>query len=105
MNKRGMLATTMSSDYVRTRIARLKVSGYRSLYDVELDDLPDIVVFHGKNGTGKSNLMRVPSMVLGWAGHVPWFKFSAEKPMRAGYLEATSSASDRPTSATGTAPS
>lgn len=78
----------MPSDYVRTRIARLKVSGYRSLYDVELDDLPDIVVFHGKNGTGKSNLMRVPSMVLGWAGHVPWFKFSAEKPMRAGYLEA-----------------
>jgi ABC-type transport system involved in cytochrome c biogenesis ATPase subunit len=62
-----MLAPAMSSDYVRTRVARLKVSGYRSLYDVELDDLPEIVVFHGKNGTGKSNLMRVPALVLGWA--------------------------------------
>jgi hypothetical protein len=83
-----MLAATMSPDYVRTRIARLKVSGYRSLYDVELDDLPDIVVFHGKNGTGKSNLMRAPSLVLGWAGLVPWFKFSAEKPLRADPVEA-----------------
>jgi ABC-type transport system involved in cytochrome c biogenesis ATPase subunit len=83
-----MLTAAMSSEYVRTRIARLKVSGYRSLYDVELDDLPDIVVFHGKNGTGKSNLMRVPSLVLGWAGLVPWYKFNAEKPMRASYVDA-----------------
>ncbi len=60
----------MSSDYVRTRIVRLRVSGYRSLYDVELDDLPEIVVFHGKNGTGKSNLMRVPSLALGWVAEL-----------------------------------
>jgi len=60
----------MADGYVRTRIKRLKVSGYRSLYSVELSDLPDIVVFHGKNGTGKSNLMAVPGMVLRWVGAV-----------------------------------
>ena len=57
----------MASDYVRTRITRLKVSGYRSLFDVELADLPDVIVLLGRNGAGKSNLMRVPSLVLRWA--------------------------------------
>lgn len=83
-----MLTSAMPPDYVRTRIARLQVSGYRSLYDVELDDLPDIVVFHGKNGTGKSNLMRVPSLVLGWAAvgsELP----TADKRLRTDYEEAS----------------
>ncbi|MCX4243847.1 ATP-dependent nuclease [Paraliomyxa miuraensis] len=71
----------MSSDYVRTRIVRLRVSGYRSLYDVELDDLPEIVVFHGRNGAGKSNLMRVPELVLEWMAG--WSTYpTASKPQR-----------------------
>jgi len=92
-----MLAAAMPSDYVRTRITRLKVSGYRSLYDVELDDLPDIVVFHGKNGTGKSNLMRVPSLVLRWAVEQPWFKVNSESPLRMSYAAADSAMGLRPT--------
>lgn len=77
----------MASDYVRTRIVRLKVSGYRSLYDVEIVDLPEIVVFHGKNGTGKSNLMRIPELVLHWAS-LGESLFSSTRRARLGYEEA-----------------
>jgi len=77
----------MSKGYVRTRVSRLKVSGYRSLYDVELSDLPDVIVFHGKNGTGKSNLMRVPGLVLRWFGST-WAHPTREQPVLLNYPNA-----------------
>lgn len=40
-----------------TMITRLKVSGYKSLKHVELQDLPDLVVLFGPNSAGKSNLL------------------------------------------------
>jgi energy-coupling factor transporter ATP-binding protein EcfA2 len=52
------------TDYRRTRIRRLAVRGFRSLRDVQLDDLPDIVVLHGPNGSGKSNLLRAIQLLL-----------------------------------------
>ena len=41
-----------------TRIERVRVRGFRSLADVELDDLPRAAVLIGANGTGKSNFIR-----------------------------------------------
>ena len=39
------------------RVKHLKVRNYTSLLDIELSDLPDLVVFVGKNSSGKSNLI------------------------------------------------
>ncbi|MEX1366951.1 MAG: AAA family ATPase [Nannocystaceae bacterium] len=85
----------MASGYVRTRISRLKVSGYRSLYDVELTDLPDVLVLLGRNGAGKSNLMRVPGLVLQWAAQAEGS--TRAKPLRLEYLEANRLLDLRPT--------
>jgi ABC-type transport system involved in cytochrome c biogenesis ATPase subunit len=52
------------SEYRRTAIRRLSVRRYRSLNDVVLDDLPEIIVLYGPNGAGKSNLLRAAQLVL-----------------------------------------
>lgn len=52
------------SEYRRTAIRRLSVRRYRSLRDVVLDDLPEVIVFYGKSGTGKSNLLRAVQLAL-----------------------------------------
>jgi hypothetical protein len=46
------------------------------------------VVFHGKNGTGKSNLMRVPSLVFHWAS-IGDELFSSGRRARLNYEEAS----------------
>lgn len=38
-------------------IRRLRVTGYKSLYDVELDTLTKLVLLYGPNASGKSNLL------------------------------------------------
>jgi predicted ATPase len=48
-----------------TRIERVRVQGFRSLADVELDDLPRAAVLIGANGAGKSNFIRFFEM-LSW---------------------------------------
>ena len=58
------------SSYRRTKITRLRVAGLRSLRDVELVDLPDLVVLHGPNGSGKSTLGRAVGLALKWIGLV-----------------------------------
>ena len=39
------------------RIKSLKVQNFTSLADIDLPDLPNLVVFIGKNSSGKSNLI------------------------------------------------
>lgn len=39
------------------KIKHISVQNFKSLIDVELPDLPDLVVFIGKNSSGKSNLI------------------------------------------------
>ncbi|MBK8719036.1 MAG: AAA family ATPase [Deltaproteobacteria bacterium] len=58
------------SSYRRTKITRLRVAGLRSLRDVELVDLPDLVVLHGPNGSGKSTLGRAVGLALKWLAAV-----------------------------------
>jgi len=67
-------------DYLRTRLQSLSIRGYRSIELVELHDLPDLVVLHGKNGSGKSNLMRAIRLalrVMGLPGDLPGERASA----------------------------
>ena len=71
----------------RTRIDHVWAKGYRSLYDVDVSGLGNIVVLHGRNGAGKSNLMRVPELVLRLAA----FQFpppASDKPAKLGYVAA-----------------
>jgi len=39
------------------RIREVRVSGYRSLKDITMSDLGDLVILIGKNGSGKSNVL------------------------------------------------
>ena len=39
------------------RFKQLKIRNFKSLADVDLRELPDLVVFIGKNSSGKSNLL------------------------------------------------
>ena len=43
---------------VENRIESLHVKGFRSLADVQLDDIPNPMVLLGANGAGKSNVLR-----------------------------------------------
>ena len=43
---------------VTNRIESLHVKGFRSLADVQLDDIPNPMVLLGANGAGKSNVLR-----------------------------------------------
>jgi energy-coupling factor transporter ATP-binding protein EcfA2 len=52
------------SDHKRTMIRRLSVRGYRSLREVDLDDLPPVVVLYGPNGSGKSNILHAVRFIL-----------------------------------------
>jgi ABC-type transport system involved in cytochrome c biogenesis ATPase subunit len=53
----------------RTSIQRLHVEGFRSLVDVTLNDIPPIAVFFGKNGSGKSNILRAISVARRAVGY------------------------------------
>lgn len=57
----------MPQAFRRTKIRSLEVSGYRSLKHIKLDDLGDIVVLHGPNGCGKSNILRAIDCIMHWA--------------------------------------
>ena len=48
-----------------TRLKSIKISGFRSLRDVELSDFGDANILIGANGSGKSNFMRFFEM-LSW---------------------------------------
>lgn len=57
----------MPQDFRRTKITSIEISGYRSIKHVKLDDLGDIVILHGPNGCGKSNILRAIDCILHWA--------------------------------------
>lgn len=42
----------------RTQVSSLKIEGYRSIRSLELAPLQKMIVLHGKNGSGKSNILR-----------------------------------------------
>lgn len=52
------------TEYARTAIRGLSISGFRSIRSLELRDIPDLVVLHGPNGAGKSNLLLAAQLVL-----------------------------------------
>lgn len=54
--------------YRRTAIRKLSVQRYRSLKAVVLEDLPEIIVLYGRNGSGKSNILRATQLLLRAAG-------------------------------------
>ena len=45
------------------RLESLRIRGFRSLADVEIEDLPDVAVLIGANGSGKSNLISFFEMI------------------------------------------
>lgn len=57
--------TTQSADDRPARIESVHIRGFRSLRNVELQDLQDAVVLIGANGSGKSNFIRFFDM-LSW---------------------------------------
>lgn len=54
----------MAADYERTRITALHIENYRSIRELQLNDIPDLVVLHGRNGSGKSNVLGAVSLAL-----------------------------------------
>lgn len=48
-----------------TRISRIEIQGFRSLQNVLIENLPEVAVLIGANGSGKSNLIRFFEM-LSW---------------------------------------
>ncbi len=50
---------------LENKIESVKIQGFRSLADVELEDMPNAAVLIGPNGSGKSNFIRFFEM-LGW---------------------------------------
>lgn len=66
-----MVWTYVQAVSSRTRIVSLKIEGYRSIRSLELTGLGEVVVLHGKNGSGKSNILRalrlaVEAFLLRW---------------------------------------
>jgi len=62
------------SDYVRTAIESVRIRGFRSIANLELEKLPSLLVFFGPNGSGKSNVLRAVRLLLravGWAAELP----------------------------------
>lgn len=51
------------------RIKSLKVRNFTSLADIDLPDLPNLVVFIGKNSSGKSNLIDAVALLFSEFGH------------------------------------
>ena len=52
-----------SEHAVTNRIQSLHVKGFRSLVDLQLDDIPNPMVLLGPNGAGKSNVLRFLTML------------------------------------------
>ena len=48
---------------LENKIESVKIQGFRSLSDVELNDLPNAAVLIGPNGSGKSNFIRFFEML------------------------------------------
>jgi hypothetical protein len=63
-------------EHIRTRIKALSVRGYRSLRQLELVDLPELIVLFGPNGSGKSNILGAARLALRAAvcagSRLPW---------------------------------
>jgi hypothetical protein len=60
--------------YVRTAIESVRIRGFRSIANLELEALPPLLVFFGPNGSGKSNILRAVRLLLravGWATELP----------------------------------
>ena len=45
------------------RFDRLLIENFRSIRSVELTEIPDIAVFYGENGSGKSNVLDAIELV------------------------------------------
>ena len=56
-------------DTVVNRIESLHVKGFRSLADVQLNDIPNPMVLLGANGAGKSNVLRFFQLLSALAHH------------------------------------
>jgi hypothetical protein len=76
--------------YQATRIRRLYVRGYRSIRELNLADLPSIVVLHGENGAGKSNVLRAMALPLQWLGRGLTIAATREESARLDYASADS---------------
>ena len=50
---------------IRNDIESLRIKGFRSIENIEMDGLPRVAVLIGANGSGKSNVLRFVEM-LGW---------------------------------------
>ena len=57
-----------SEHAVGSRIESLHVKGFRSLADVQLDEIPNPMVLLGANGAGKSNVLRFVQLLQALAG-------------------------------------
>jgi len=77
-----------SLPYEATRIRRLYVRGYRSIKELDLADLPPIVVLHGENGAGKSNILRALTLPLRWLGSEGALAATREESTRLDYVSA-----------------
>ena len=55
---------------IRNDIESLRIKGFRSIEDIEMDGLPQVAVLIGANGSGKSNILRFVEM-LGWMTRRP----------------------------------
>ncbi len=79
---------TEPTAYEPTRIRRLYVRGYRSIHELDLVDLPQIVVLHGENGAGKSNILRAMALPLRWVGSEMTIAANRETSARIDYVSA-----------------
>lgn len=52
------------------RLTRFHAQNFRSLADVRLDDLPEVVLLYGENDVGKSNILRAVGAWLKLVDHV-----------------------------------
>ncbi|MEO7328644.1 MAG: AAA family ATPase [Minicystis sp.] len=77
-----------SPPYAPTRIRRLYVRGYRSIKELDLVDLPSIVVLHGENGAGKSNILRAMALPLRWLASDGPIAGTRQSSMRLEYVTA-----------------
>lgn len=73
MHSESLLPTKKEQPFHRTMVTSLRVQGYRSLRKVEIADLSSLVVIHGANGTGKSNIIRAVQHILFWASASGFF--------------------------------
>ena len=41
------------------KIEKIRIQNFRSLHNIELDNIPSLAVFVGENGSGKSTIFQV----------------------------------------------